>query len=92
MTHFALLLLTGFGFACLCASVARHQSTLFGCALPMQRNRMLKIAGWTMLALATVIACAALGPGYGLIEAFGFASVGGLAAMGLLSRAAGGRR
>lgn len=87
MIHLALLLLTGIGFTCLCASVARHQPALFGSALPKRRARMLKSAGWSMLALATILACINFGSGYGLVEALGLASLGALAAMALLSRA-----
>lgn len=94
MIHLALLLLTAAGFACLCAGVARHQPALFGRTLPTAQGRMLKRAGWAMLALAIALACAMLRPGYGLMEALGFASLGGLVAMALLSRAnrQGGRR
>ncbi|NIJ39189.1 hypothetical protein FHR22_003923 [Sphingopyxis panaciterrae] len=87
MIDLALLLLTAAGFACLCASVARHQPALFGRALPKRRARILKRAGWSMLALATMLACINFGSGYGLVEALGFASLGALAAMALLSRA-----
>lgn len=87
MIHLALLLLTAASLACLCAGIARHQSALFGRALPAGQSRLLKRAGWAMLVIATVLACAVLGSGYGLVEALGFASLGGFAAMALLARA-----
>lgn len=91
MIHFALLLLALVGFACLCIANPRHQPALLGRALPARRSRSLRIGGWTMLALALILAWTAFGFGYGFVEAMGLASLGGLASVAALTHATGRR-
>lgn len=87
MIPFAILLLTVLGFGALCASRERHQRDLFGRQFRHSRNRLLRIAGWTGIVLALLLAIAALGAAVGLITWTGFLSLGALTSVAWLNRA-----
>ena len=87
MIHLLLLAAMLAAFACLCAADPRHQPHLFGSRRSAQQGRRLRLVGWTLVVGATIAACAALGIGYGLVEALGLASIGAVVQMGQLCRA-----
>lgn len=87
MIHVALLAAMLAAFACLCAADPRHQPHLFGARRSAQQSRTLRVIGWALVLGATIAACIALGIGYGLVEALGFASIGAVVQMGQLCRA-----
>ncbi len=87
MIHLALLLTMLAAFACLCAADPRHQPHLFGARRSAPESRRLRLIGWALITGATIVACAVLGFGYGLVEALGLASIGAVVQMSQLCRA-----
>ena len=58
------------GFTALCLSMTRHYSDLLSGALTAHRARLLKLAGWLLLALSSWVAVASDGWEFGLVQWF----------------------
>jgi membrane associated rhomboid family serine protease len=90
MNHLLTLLTALGGFMFICVSMHRHQEDLLGRNLPHHRSRLLKLAGWLLLAIAYGIAVRAYGWGVGSVAWIGhIGAAAGMVLLGLvwLSRA-----
>lgn len=67
MSHLFTLLFALGGFVVLCLSMHRHQEDLLGRELPAGQNRLLRLAGWLLLAAALAVAVRAFGWGVGSV-------------------------
>jgi hypothetical protein len=84
MIRLVVLLLCVGAFACLAISMARHQETLVGRALPAVQSRCLRGAGWCALAIALGFIVADQGWGVGLVAFSGMTSVAAAIVYGVL--------
>ncbi|MEM7049965.1 MAG: DUF3325 family protein [Acidobacteriota bacterium] len=75
---------TGLGFTCLCGSMPRHQGDLFGRRLSAGASRGLRVAGFSLLALALVVDLWFLPVAQGAIAWCGHLTVGAVAAVAVL--------
>lgn len=87
MNHLLTLLTALGGFVIICLSMHRHQEALFGRLLPQRQSRMLRLAGWLLLAIAYGIAVRAHGWGVGSVAWTGhIGAAAGLVMLGLVWR------
>ena len=75
MTHVLMLLSSVAGFAALALATERQQEALFGGALSTRATRMLRLAGWVLLAVCLAVAVAHGGWGLGLVVYSGYTSL-----------------
>jgi hypothetical protein len=87
MIHLILLIAMIAGFACLCVANPRHRPHLLGARVHLRREKAVRGLGWSLVSGATIVSCFALGIGYGLVEAFGLASVAAAVQVAQLCRA-----
>lgn len=88
MMHAVIFLLALAGFGLLLIAMQRHQQDWFHCKLPPMCGRALRLSGFTVLALAFVLAGNGLGWAYGTVIWFGWVTIGS----GLATAANAGRR
>ncbi|OZI26410.1 hypothetical protein CAL26_03510 [Bordetella genomosp. 9] len=87
MTHLLTLWFCLLGFLALAMATERQQEALFGRLLTPARTRMLRLAGWSALAVALSIVVARQGWGLGLVSYSGHTSLAaGLVYLGLIIR------
>lgn len=72
--HMVLLLCCAAGFACMAISMLRHQEDIFGKELSASATRLLRLAGWLLLAAALLVAVSAMGWSFGLTAYSGHTS------------------
>ncbi|CAM3487167.1 DUF3325 domain-containing protein [Bordetella sputigena] len=87
MTHLLTLSCSLLGFMALAMATERQQEALFGRLLAPGRTRILRLAGWSALAVALAIIVARQGWGLGLVGYSGHTSLAaGLVYLGLIIR------
>lgn len=83
MIHPLILVLALAGFAALLLAMTRHQQDWLGRKLPERHARLLRGAGFALLALAYPCAGSALGWAYGALCWLGWLTLGAAATMAL---------
>ncbi|MES2531401.1 MAG: DUF3325 domain-containing protein [Pseudomonadota bacterium] len=85
MNHWPVLLLCVVGFACLALAMERHQEDLWDEPLAPAVTRVLRRAGWTLLAASLAFALVQPQSAVGLVAWFGWLSAAaGIVFVGLL--------
>lgn len=77
--HLGILLLSGLGFFALAFATERHGRHLLGRPPAPNRQRMARVLGWLLLAVALALGIAELGSGVGITLWLGWLSVAALA-------------
>lgn len=73
------------GFSALCLAMDRHYEDVFQRALSRRLRLMLRVAGWSALALALCLSAGVWGWTYGLTEWVGMLSIAGLLLIWILT-------
>lgn len=85
MIHLIPVALACLAFLALAASMKRHQRDLLGRSLPDAQARMLRIAGWALIALVWIIDAMLAGPAMATLIWIGEASIGGWVTVGTIN-------
>ncbi len=76
MIQLLILACAAIGFACLCAAMPRHHSAMAGRKLGTVEARTIRIAGWTGLIIALLVAIGVFGAAYGVLVWIGHLTAG----------------
>ncbi|MFC0204654.1 DUF3325 family protein [Novosphingobium soli] len=86
MMHLLVFLMVLAAFLALAAGMKRHQRDLLGRTLPFGQTRVVRSAGWLLLAAGWVLDTVLLGPAVGTLAILGEASISAWLSIAIINR------